>query len=125
MCFWSSSWFTRLSKHSLNFAIMRNKTMTMTWTLMMTMTLALMMMAMMLTFCPTLCAIRISLTLVVMANVSNSFVSAAISYKLGPVIIIITFIKSIIIIIIIIIILKIIIIIIVVIADVSNQFLSG
>ena len=44
----------------------------------------LMMMAMMVTFCPTLWAIRISLTLVVMANVSNSFVRAAISYKLGP-----------------------------------------
>ena len=46
--------------------------------------LVIMMMVMMVTFCPTLWAIRISLTLVVMANVSNSFVRAAISYKLGP-----------------------------------------
>merc|ERR1719490_197340 len=49
-------------------------------------TMVMMMMMMALTFCPTLWAIRISLTLVVMAKVSNSFVRAAISYKLGPVV---------------------------------------
>ena len=53
------------------------------WGMIMT-RMMIMMMAMMVTFCPTLWAIRISLTLVVMANVSNSFVRAAISYKLGP-----------------------------------------
>ena len=78
------SWVTRLIKHSLlNITDDENIHIYIEWGMIMK-GMMIMMMAMMVTFCPTLWAIRISLTLVVMANVSNSFVRAAISYKLGP-----------------------------------------